>query len=73
MLCMMELLTEAPPHTPFFFMALPSTHYSLLKANAMLNFNNIANAHLYAALMIQLETLQKTPTKRTNTGNIICN
>lgn len=60
---MMELLTEAPPTHTFFFMALPSTHYSLLKANSMLNFNNIANAHLYAALMIHLKLYRRHPQK----------
>lgn len=64
MLCMMELLTEAPsPPTPFSFIALASTCYSLLKANAMLHFNNMANAHLYAALTIHLKLYRRHPQK----------
>jgi len=44
-----------------------------LKANAMLNFDNMANAHFYAALIIHFKNPQKTPTKRANSANVICN
>lgn len=58
MLCMMELLTET-----HFFTAFASTCYSFLKANATLNFNNMASAHCYAALIIHLQLHRRHPQK----------
>lgn len=43
------------------FTALASTCYSFLKANAMLNFNNMASAHFYAALIIHLKLHRRHP------------